>query len=456
MIPSSTPPRPLRFYHWYSVSLLMLAYVFSFVDRQILYLMIEPIKVDLAITDTQFSLLSGLAFSLFYAVMGLPIAYLSDRYSRVHIIAIGVSFWSLATAACGLSKSFLQMFIARMAVGVGEAALTPASYSMLADLFPREKLGRALGIYSMGAFLGGGAAFLVGGYVIEILRSVPSVMLPLVGEVKPWQLAFIIVGLPGLFVALAILATVREPHRKAAIPSLTPGYLDAIHFLKDHRNTFLCHFLGFAFFAMCQYALVSWAPALYIRKFGLTSSEAGYALGVILLIFSTAGVFTGGWIVDMLQKRGRTDAALISAMIGISGTCLFGMAATRVGDLSLSMMLIAPAMFFSSFPLSTAAAAIQVLAPNHLRAQLSAMFLLVSNIVGMGIGTTLVALLTDKVFGSPKAVDSSMAIILGLASIVCFTLLGCGRKHFRASLNTQAASSCAVTAQQTPSSALSR
>lgn len=245
----------------------MVAYIFSFIDRQILSLMIEPIKVDLQITDTQFSLLSGLAFSMFYALMGLPIAFLADRFSRVRIIALGVAFWSLATAACGLSKSFPQMFLARMSVGVGEAALTPATYSMLSDLFSREKLGRAVGLYSMGAFLGGGLAFLVGGLVISLLRGAPSVELWGLGEVRSWQLTFFIVGLPEVLVALLILATIRDPQRQPSAQAPRKAAMgDGLRFIGNHRPTFLCLYLGFAFFSMCQYALVSWSPALYMRQ----------------------------------------------------------------------------------------------------------------------------------------------------------------------------------------------
>ena len=169
-IPDSAPARRYA-YEWYVVLVCMLAYIFSFVDRQILALMIEPIKRDLDLSDTQFSLLHGLAFSLFYAFMGIPIALLADRYSRPRIIAIGVAFWSLATAVCGLSRNFAQMFLARIGVGVGEAALSPATYSMLSDMFPRDRLGRAVGVYSIGSFIGGGLAFLIGGYVINLLKA---------------------------------------------------------------------------------------------------------------------------------------------------------------------------------------------------------------------------------------------------------------------------------------------
>jgi len=239
-------------YEWYVVGLCMIAYIFSFVDRQILALMIEPIKADLQISDTQFSLLHGLAFSLFYAFMGMPIAYLADRFSRPKIIAVGVVFWSLATAACGMSKNFLHMFLARIGVGVGEAALSPSAYSMFSDMFPKEKLGRAVGIYSIGSFVGGGLAFLVGGYVIAMLKDMNTIEVAVLGAMKAWQLAFFIVGLPGIVVGLLIWLTVRDPARKglqvdAQGQAKKVAMSDGLRFLGRHRATFTCHYLGFSF-----------------------------------------------------------------------------------------------------------------------------------------------------------------------------------------------------------------
>jgi MFS family permease len=188
----------------------MAAYVFSFVDRQILSLLIAPIQADLKISDTQFGLLSGLAFALFYAAMGLPIASLADRKSRPLIIALGVAFWSLATVACGLARAFPQLFIARICVGAGEAALTPATYSLLGDLFPKDRLGRAAAVYSLGSFLGAGAAFLAGGALIALISA--HGVTDIAGlTLKPWQLVFVLVGLPGILIAGLIPLTVREP-----------------------------------------------------------------------------------------------------------------------------------------------------------------------------------------------------------------------------------------------------
>lgn len=426
-------------YEWYVVVICMLAYIFSFVDRQILALMIEPIKQDLQLSDTQFSLLHGLAFSLFYAFMGIPIALLADRYSRPRIIAIGVAFWSLATAACGLSRNFAQMFLARIGVGVGEAALSPATYSMLSDMFPREKLGRAVGIYSIGSFIGGGMAFLIGGYVIDLLKSVDTVVVPWIGAMRPWQVTFFIVGLPGLLVALLILLTVHDPQRlglrrNAAGQAQKPTLRDTVRFLGRHRGTFFCHYLGFSFYAMVLFALLGWTPAFYIRKFGMSPVEVGYMLGVVVLVANTAGVFCGGWLMDWLARRGYSDAPLRAGVIGAVGMALPAVAFTQVDSLWLSVGLLLPAMFFASFPMPTSTAAMQILPPNQIRAQVSALFLLISNLIGLGLGTTAVALLTDRLFKQPAAVGQSLSILVGGATVLCIVLLATGCARYRRSL----------------------
>ncbi|AZS80438.1 MFS transporter [Achromobacter spanius] len=444
MTDATLPPLAKRryAYEWYVVVICMLAYIFSFVDRQILALMIEPIKRDLQLSDTQFSLLHGLAFSLFYAVMGIPIALLADRYSRPKIIAIGVAFWSLATAACGLSRSFAHMFLARIGVGVGEAALSPATYSMLSDMFPRDKLGRAVGVYSIGSFIGGGMAFLIGGYVINLLKSVDSVVVPWVGAMRPWQVTFFIVGLPGLLVALLIVLTVRDPQRlglrrAADGQAQKPSIRDTFRFLGRHRRTFFCHYLGFSFYAMVLFALLSWTPAFYMRRFGMSPVEAGYMLGVVVLVANTAGVFCGGWLMDGLAKRGYRDAPLRAGVIGAVGMALPAVAFTQVDSLWLSVGLLLPAMFFASFPMPTSTAAMQILPPNQIRAQVSALFLLISNLIGLGVGTTAVALLTDRLFGNPGAVGQSLSLLIAGATVLCVLLLAVGCASYRQSLTQE-------------------
>lgn len=429
-------------YAWYIVLLCMLAYIFSFIDRQILALMIEPIKADLNLSDTQFSLLHGLAFSLFYAFMGLPLAYLADRFSRPKIIAVGILFWSIATALCGLSKSFFQLFFSRMGVGVGEAALSPAAYSMFSDMFSKEKLGRAVAVYSSGSFVGGGIAFLVGGYVIGLLKNMNLIEVPLLGAIKAWQMAFILVGLPGIFIGLLFILTVRDPQRKGQRLDVQ-GQVEktsmkkAFKFIQKHRTTFTCHYLGFTFYAMALYCLISWTPAFYMRQYGLTPTEAGYMLGTVMLVANTLGVFCAGWLNDWFIQKGRKDAPMITGVIGIIGLIIPMIAFTQVSELWLSVTLLVPAMFFASFPMPISTTAMQMLAPNQIRAQISAVFLLISNLVAVGIGTTLVALITDKIFENPLMVGMSLSIVGACSCIVAFILLKKGCKAFSTSMQQE-------------------
>jgi len=429
-------------YQWYVVIICMVAYILSFVDRQILSLMIEPIKHDLMLSDTQFSLLQGLAFSLFYAFMGLPIAALADKKSRIKIISIGIAFWSLATAACGLSKNFIQMFLARLGVGAGEAALSPAFYSIVADLFPKEKLGRALGVFAIGAFIGSGLAFLIGGYVIGLLKDVNFVILPIIGEIKTWQLTFMIVGLPGVLLALLMVLTVREPQRKGLKVGhdglvVKASFKNSVAFIKTHKKTFFCHFIGFSFYTMILYSLLGWAPAYYMRHFGLDASQTGYILGIIILVANTAGALFCGWLIDFFSKRGYSDAAIRTGLIGCTALVIPSVLFTQVDNMHLSFALLFVAMFFSTFPIPASAAATQILTPNQLRAQVSAKFLLISNLIALGVGTTAVALITDKYFQNTLMVGNSISIVNSIAGVIAIFLLYKGCKFYKESMKTE-------------------
>ena len=439
-IPPAAPERSS--YQWYVVIICMVAYILSFVDRQILSLMIEPIKADLMLSDTQFSLLQGLAFSLFYAFMGVPIAALADKKSRVKIISVGIAFWSLATAACGLSKNFIQMFLARLSVGAGEAALSPAFYSIVADLFPKHKLGRALGVYAIGAFIGSGLAFLIGGYVIGLLKDVSFVTLPVIGEIKTWQLTFMIVGLPGVLLALLMILTVREPERKglkmdANGVAVKASFKNSIGFIKTHKKTFFCHFVGFSFYTMMLYSLLGWAPAYYMRHFGLDASQTGYILGSIILVANTSGALFCGWLIDFFSKRGYSDAAIRAGAIGCAALIIPSVLFTQVDNMQLSFALIFVAMFFSTFPIPASAAATQMLTPNQLRSQVSAKFLLISNLIALGVGTTAVALITDRYYENTLMVGNSISIVNAIAGLICVFLLYKGCQYYRESMKVE-------------------
>ena len=424
---STSWPRPAV--GWYAVFVLLIAYLFSFVDRIILGFLVVPIKADLADSDTAMGLLLGVAFSIFYALMGLPIGWLADRFSRRGIIACGIFLWSLATAACGLASSFLQLFVARIGVAVGEAALSPSAYSMIADYFPKEKLGLALGVFMSGAFYGAGLAFLVGGAALGIVFEMGNVELPLVGVVKPWQLAFIIVGLPGLLVA-AWMMTVQEPARQGLSKKpIAPA--DVIRFVRAKRRLFSAHFVGFSLLSLVLVVVFTWAPTMFVRVHGFTQSEVGYKLGLILIFLSPTGVFAGGWLTDYWQRAGHTDAPLRVGIFSALASLPFAVVANLTNNADLAILLYCPMIFFGSLAIACAPTAIQLATPNQLRAQVSAIYMLALNIISALLGPTGVGLATDYVFKDEAAVGASMALVVGICMPVAALLLWLARTPFR-------------------------
>jgi MFS family permease len=431
-------------YRWYVVALCAVAYVFSFIDRQIMTLLIEPVSADLGLNDTQFGLLHGLAFALFYATMGIPIARLSDSHSRPLIIGAGVCLWSLATAACGMARNFAQLFAARIAVGVGEASLSPATYSMLADYFPKDQLGRAVAVYSTGSFIGAGLAFLVGGALISIVPSLGLEALPWIGGLRPWQLTFIIVGLPGLIVGILVFLTVRDPERREdaahgerTAPSVST-FSDVLAFCRTHRGVIVSHFVGFSFVSMTLYQLLAWAPAIFIRTHELTSVQAGYLLGVVTLVASTTGVLASGWLNDSLRKRGRLDSPMLTGAIGGGGVILPIAFLPSASGLPSAVTLFSIALFFASFPMPPSTAVIQLLAPNRMRSRISAMFLFCNSLFGLALGSVLVGALNDYVFTTPAAVTLSVALVVGISAAVGAVVLAAGMRPMRQSLESHA------------------
>lgn len=403
-------PRPR--YAWYVICVLMVAYTLSYIDRTIVDLLVEPIKADLGLTDTQFSLLRGLAFAVFYTVLGIPFGIWADRANRRNVIAIGIAFWSLMTAVCGFARTFGQLFVARVGVGVGEAALTPAAYSMIADYFPPQKRGRALGVYAMGVFVGIGLAIMIGGLVVAAVARAPSVILPVVGEMRSWQLAFLAVGLPGLLVA-AWVASIDEPVRRGAGTPQHPWVMlrQALAFIGSQWRFFACHFAGYALLTMLFNALTAWIPAYLIRVHAYTAGDIAITYGPLLLIFGSGGIYCGGWLADHLRQHGHRDAEMRAGLYAALLLWPFATTATLMPTANLALAALAPLLFFASFPFAAAASALQLVTPNRLRAQVSAFYMLIVNLTGIGFGGTLTALVTDYVFDDERAVGRAMSAV---------------------------------------------
>ena len=294
-------PPPAR--AWLTVFILMLAYVLSFVDRQILNLLVGPIRQDLQISDTEMSLLMGFSFAVFYTICGIPLGRLADTRSRRGLIAAGVVFWSMATAACGMARSYWQFFLARIGVGVGEAALSPAAYSLITDSFPPAKRATALSAYSMGIYIGSGMAFLLGAKVIQFALSQGEIVLPVLGTIRPWQLIFMLLGALGVAFSL-LLFLLKEPQRKGVGAGARVPLRDVIAYVKLNRTTVLLHNLGFAGVAFCGYGAAAWIPEFFVRTYGLSRVQVGEWLGWITMIGGSAGILTGGALSDWLRAKG--------------------------------------------------------------------------------------------------------------------------------------------------------
>lgn len=289
-------------YAWYVVFVLMVCLTLSFIDRQILGMLVDPIKRDFGISDTRIGWLQGPAFAIFYTFMGLPVGWLVDRYSRRGIIAAGVFFWSVMTALSAVAGSYWSLFAARMGVGVGEATLGPAAMSLSADYFPNEKLGGALSVYAMGIFIGSGLALIVGGAVTQSVVGIPAVTLPVIGEIAAWRLTFLIVGLPGLLVGLLVY-TVREPLRRNLLRT-NEGQASRLSFGEVRREVRLrwrsvvgvCVALSAQ--AACNYAILAWAPTYFLRVHKWERAMTGLTLGVMTLTVGILGMYAGGKLCD--------------------------------------------------------------------------------------------------------------------------------------------------------------
>jgi len=410
----------------------MLAYTLSYIDRQILSMLVEPIKADLDISDTQIGLLQGLAFAVFYTLIGIPMGRLADNGNRKKLMAWGIFFWSFATAICGLAKTFGQLFVARVGVGVGEAALGPAAYSTLADLFPPERRSRAIGVYSIGVYLGIGLAAVIGGQVIGALADSPPVAVPLVGQLAAWHITFLVVGTPGLLVAIWV-ATLREPQRRGAERVSLPVKEVIVFLLGKQRRLFATHFLGFSMLTLLFNATVFWMAPYLMRVHGMTAQQFGTQLGLTLALAGGIGIYAGGVFADLLRRRGITTAELWPGIVSACGVVPFGIGTAQVASGPTALALFAGFMFFSSFAFAAAATAISIVCPNRLRGQISAIYLFFVNLAGIGVGSFLTGFFNDYVFEDPDRVGDSIAWIIAIAAPLALLLLALCMTPYRAS-----------------------
>jgi len=438
---TSTSTYPAPAYGWYVVVILTIAYALSFLDRQILSLLVQPIKEDLGITDTQMSLLLGLAFAIFYTVLAIPLGRMADRRSRRGMIAIGITVWCLMTAACGLAKNFTHLFLARLGVGIGQAPLNPSALSMISDYFPRERRGKPIAFYSLGISLGGGIAMLVGGQVIGYVSTAPAVSLPLVGELAAWQTVLLWVGLPGLIVAV-LMATIKEPVRQdkikmqdqAADAQEVMPMKEVVQFLLQRWRTYGTLFLGMSVVTIIGYAFMFWIPTMFVRTWGWTYPEISKAYGLVVLLAGPTGVALGGWMGDWLYRRGHRDGHMRATLVGVLILIAFSIAAPLMSTPELAVVMLFPATVGAAMPSATGAASLMMIVPNQMRAVTTAVYYFVIGILGLILGSTSVALVTDYVFGDDAALRYSIVCVVIGAGVLAIGFLISNLRHFRASV----------------------
>jgi MFS family permease len=429
---SATENKPSLKYAWYVLGLLTLANVSSFLDRQILALLVKPIKRDMHLSDTQVALLMGISFAIFYTVFGILIGRFADKGNRRNIIAAGITLWSLLTALCAGVKNYTQFFLARMGVGVGEATLSPSAYSIITDYFPKRKLGIAMSVFTMGIFLGSGLALAIGAGLVAKLPTEGMLHVPVFGNIYHWQKLFLMIGLPGLLISL-LMFTIKEPVRKDVLvegnEKIKLSLKQALNIVFKHPKTYLSICIGTAFTAFVSYGATLWMPTYFVRTFNWKPEKAGLYFGLILLAGSVCGVLWGGWYADKLKNKGIKNGRIKVGIIAAAGILFSFFIPLMHNPYVVLALLFIPAFFIAS-PMGASTSAIQEMMPNQARALASAIFLFILNMIGMGLGPLLVAFFTDSIFKDENAIRFSLMALFIIGGILGLIFYAIGYRNY--------------------------
>lgn len=391
---------PAPGYSWYMVVLLTIVYIFSFIDRFILGLLIQPIQADLDLTDTQIGLLLGPAFAIFYVLMGLPFGWLADRKRRTFIVAAGLAIWSAATAVSGLARSFLGLFIARMSVGVGEASLSPCAMSLMADCFPKEKRGKPIAFYSMAISLGAGIAALTGAAVIAWATQSDYVSVPGLGDLAPWRVSLLVVGLPGLLLVPLVLF-LREPQR--TVDTVTSnaqgiGYRAVFSYIRGRPASLFGVVWVFGYVILIGFSS-SWGAAAFARTWGWSPVQYGQAIGILFIVLGPLAVNLGGWMSDRLLQNGNTAAPLVVGLYGVPVMTVAAVAWPLMPTAGLALIFLGVMLAAVALSSATGVTALLNIIPSNIRGQSVAIYYMATALLGQGLGPLCIGLMNDHVFG---------------------------------------------------------
>ncbi|MFC3711227.1 MFS transporter [Sphingoaurantiacus capsulatus] len=408
---------------WYVVAILAALYGISFIDRYMLALVVDPVSKELGIGDTQMGVLLGAGFAMVYALAGLPLAQMIDQFQRRLIVVAGVLLWSGTTMASAFAHDFMTLALCRAGIAIGEAVLTPAAISLIADMFPQHKRALPVSVYGVVATVMGTGAFVVGGAALDVAQHISF------GGLSDWRIAFILVGSPGIFLALLMLWTVDEPAREITSDVRAQddngGVASFFAFLKREWRLFLPYFVGTGAWSLCSASILAWAPTFLVRAYGLEAAEAGYLFGTVGVPVAIVGSFLWPLAATKLEQRGRRDGIiliyLLACLIGAPMFALMALAPT----LTVTMVAIGFLMLAMSSNAVLAALAMQTYGPSRMRGRLMALNLMFKSIIGLSGGPVLVALFASNWEGDPRALGYGMMVVglVGGALSVIFLAL---------------------------------
>jgi len=394
---------------WWAMAIFVLAAIISYSDRQVMGLLVDPIRAELSLRDTDLGLLQGVAFAMVYALASLPLGWAADRTSRRNLVIAGVVIWSLATISCGYARSFNELFLARILIGIGEASLAPAVVSMIADLFPLERRGMAIGLFNMGMIVGGGGAFIVGGGLLSIAASGGFESWPFLNALTPWRVALVIMGISGALLIILLL-TVSEPIRRGANSGAGQSLKGMYNSVRSRRSTLLPLYAAIASVSVMEFGMMMWMPTLMTRRFNFGLSEAGGTLGAIVITAAVLGTLIGGlmsiWVIKRWSVQGLLRAASIFVCFGTL-TMAAGFAESGILALALFFCWQFSATCSSLIGITT----LQNILPNELRGFGISIAAFLNIIVGLGIGALLPPLIVESVYKDPTSIGLALSTV---------------------------------------------
>ncbi len=426
----ATPwPRPA--YAWYVVVLLTLAFSFAILDRIAIGMMVGPIKEGLHITDAQIGLLQGLAFAICYTLFGLPVGVLADRWRRVPLIALGVAFWSAATVACGFARSFGGLFISRVGVGIGEATLAPGASSLIADYFPADRRARAFGFYMLGGSVGTGLSYLVTALALYLAAKIAVSGDGWLAGLQTWQITFFLIGLPGLFISVLFLLTVREPVRRGQAKIATKfSVKPVVEQIRGNAGAYAAMMLGPVLNIVAVYATLAWQPTLFMRVHQWNPGQVAVSLGSIAFVVGMTGAIVAGWTMAFLIRKGRNDAPVLMSLGHSASIILFNTAGALSPTPHMLLVFISISAIASNWSNAAALTGLNQITPNELRGQIVALYTLATGLISLTVGAFIVGELNDTVFTAPTGIAQSLAVVYFGCGLLAAIVLLFGRKAF--------------------------